>query len=321
VLRDTVQSGAEDGSREVRDAAMQGLWALHREFAEPAQLEAAIALAKQDPERGFEALNRYVHTHPCAWDAQVHLASVALTRQRFDLTTKYLASVRWLFPDDANQHFVYGQALASSGKLETAITVFEYAAKLAPDDPDIQRWITFSKEKLVTEQESGLRTLSVKVAHHVARSLLVLVGMIRSGRVHPSSLVLHKLPGDVSLVVAIQAVAQQEQRRFGENDSQITSVELDLRGVSERTALLDYAGEPVSPDSTVGDLSDPGVIIALAYETMRRDAAGLPVDPTREEGRRMLLEVVSQDHELATKLARHLDSPDATLKARLDLEA
>ena len=43
--------------------------------------------------RHVEAVSRYVHTHPCAWDAQVLLASMALGRQSFELTVKLLA---WL---------------------------------------------------------------------------------------------------------------------------------------------------------------------------------------------------------------------------------
>ena len=80
VMREVARPDSADSARGVRDTALEGLWALHQEFTEPAQLEAAVALCRQDPERGFEQLSRYVHTHPCAWDAQAHLASLALAR-------------------------------------------------------------------------------------------------------------------------------------------------------------------------------------------------------------------------------------------------
>src|SRR5262249_42890277 len=154
-------------------------------------LDAALALVKHDPDRGFDAVSRYVQTHPCSWDAQAHLASLALTRQKFDMTAKLLASVRWLFPGDANPHFVYGQALASKCKPEAALAALEHAAALAPNDADIAKWLRFANQKLASEQESGLRTPTVDLAQHVARSLLVLLGMVRDGRVYPASLVLH----------------------------------------------------------------------------------------------------------------------------------
>jgi tetratricopeptide (TPR) repeat protein len=322
VLRETTKPDSPDPSPQVREEAMKELWSLHQEYADDRMLETAIALSRQDADKGLEALSRYVHTHPCAWDAQAHLASVALTRQKFDLTIKLLSSVRWLFPDDPNPHFVYGQALASKGNLDAALRTLEYSARLAPNDAEIQKWLGFTRQRLTSEQEAGLSANSVNVAHHVARSLLVLVAMVRHKRVHPASLVLHKLPGDVSLAFAIQAIAQQEQRRFGETDSQITSFELDLRGVTERAALMDYAGEPISPELTVGDLADPGIIVAVLYDSVRRDDMGRPIfDPSPTACHAALLEIASADHELTNKIERHLASHDATLKARLDLIA
>ena len=89
VLRELVrEASTTEASHEVAAAAMEGLWGLHREYADPRELEAALDLVNQDVDRGFEALSRYVHTHPCAWDAQAHLASIALSRQKFELTSK-----------------------------------------------------------------------------------------------------------------------------------------------------------------------------------------------------------------------------------------
>jgi tetratricopeptide (TPR) repeat protein len=308
-----------ESSREVRDAAMEGLWSLHREYTNARKLDAALALAKQDPERGFEALSRYVHTHPCSWDAQAHLASLALTRQRFDLTIKLLQQVRWLFPDDPNPHFVYGQALASSGKVDAALAALEHASSLAPSDADIQKWLIFAQKKMTVEQQASVRTPSVSVAHHVARSLLVLLGIVRYGRVYPAAMVLHKLPGDVSLAFVLQSIAQQEQRRFGGPDS-ANNGEIDLRAVAERAQLMDYEGEVLSSDATVGDVPDPGVIVAILYENVHRDDFGRPrLEPMPIECRATLLGITRQDSELAAKLERHLQSPDASLKQRLDL--
>ena len=320
VLRELARPDTPDPSREVREAAMEGLWTLHREFANPRKLEAAVALAKQDPEVGFEALSRYVHTHPCAWDAQTHLTTLALTRERFDLTAKLLAQVRWLFPDDPNPHFVYGQALASKGEVEAALRPLEYAVQLAPDDADIQKWLTFAKKKIAKEQTAGIQTPSVVVAHHVARSLLVVLGIVRYGRVYPTAMVLHKLPGDVSLAFVLSAIASQEQRRFGSGAPESTESEPDLRGISDRTILTDYAGESLSAEQTVGDIADPGVIVAVLYEGVRRDDLGRPVfEPPPDECRATLMRVAGQDSELAAKLDRHLKSGDATLKARLEI--
>jgi tetratricopeptide (TPR) repeat protein len=320
VLRELARPDTPDPSREVREAAMEGLWALHKEFANLRKLEAAVALAKQDPDRGFEALSRYVHTHPCAWDAQTHLATLALTRERFDLTTKLLTQVRWLFPDDPNPHFVYGQALASKGDVASALRPLEYAAELAPEDADIQKWLTFVRKKIAKEQTAGIQTPSVNVAHHVARSLLVLLGIARYGRVYPSAMVLHKLPGDVSLAFALQAIATQEQRRFGNTPADGPEVEIDLRTVNDRTTLSSWDDEPLSADQTVGDIPDPGIIVAVLYETVRRDDMGRPVfEPLPEECRSTLRRVAEQDSELHAKLDRHLKSPDATLKARLEI--
>jgi tetratricopeptide (TPR) repeat protein len=306
-------------SREVREAAMEGLWQLHREFANARKLEAALTLSKQDPERGFEALSRYVHTHPCAWDAQAHLASLALTRQRFDLTVKLLHQVRWLFPDDPNPHFVYGQALASKGNIEAALAALEHAVGLSPQDNDIQKWLAFAKKKLNVEQQASLRTPSVSVADHVARSLFLLVGIVRYGRVYPAGQTLHKLPGDVSLAIVMQTVGQLEQRRFGSGSPE-SSREVDLRAVGERTRLCDLDGEAISVEGTVGDVPDPGVVVAIVYDEVHRDDFGRPTfEPTPAKCHATLLGIARQDSELAAKLERHQASPDATLKQRLEL--
>ena len=317
VLRELARPDTREPSREVREAACGGLWALHGEFADAAELDAAVQLSRQDPERGFEAVSRYVHTHPCSWDAQARLASLALARQRFDLTVKLLNQVRWLFADDPNPHFVYGQALASLGKHEAARAALAYAAALGPGDQEIERWLAFVQRKLASEQVASSRAPSVSVAFHVARSLLLLLGIVRDGRLHPSATVLHKLPGDVALAFVLQPIAAQEQRRFGTDDSPRS--EGDLRGMSERCVFRDLAGETLSVDQTVGDVPDPGILVVLLYTTVGRDAAGRPTfEPRPALCRESLLGMVRQDLDMANKLDRHLKSTDASIKARLD---
>lgn len=317
VLRELARPDSEGASREVGEAACEGLWALHREFAEGAELDAAVQLSRQDPERGFEALSRYVHTHPCSWDAQARLASLSLARQRFDLTVKLLAQVRWLFADDPNPHFVYGQALASLGKHEAACAALAHAASLGPGDQEIARWLAFVQRKLASEQVTSSRAPSVSVADHVARSLLLLLGMVRDGKLHPSATVLHKLPGDVALAFVLQSIVAQEHRRFGADDTPRS--EGDLRGVSERCLIKDLAGEALSPEQTVGDVPDPGILVVLLYGAVGRDEAGKPTfEPRPANCREALLGMVRQDLDMAGKLDRHLRSADATIKARLD---
>src|SRR5678816_3398840 len=87
----------------------------------------------------------------------------------------------------------------------------------------------------------------------------------------------------------------------------------DLRAVAARSVLMSYQGEVLSVDQTVGDIADPGVVIVLLYP-------GPPFRPTPLEGFHVLLAAVQHDADLAGKLERHLRSPDASLKARLDLE-
>lgn len=317
VLRELARPDTIDDSREVREAACEGLWALHREFANVAELDAAVLLSRVDAERGFEAVSRYVHTHPCSWDAQARLASLALAGQRFDLTVKLLSQVRWLFAEDPNPHFVYGQALASLGKHEAALRALEYAASLGPADHEIARWLAFVQRKLASEQIQSSRAPSVSVADHVARSLLLLLGIVREGRLHPSATVLHKLPGDVALTFVLQTIAAQEQRRFGTEEAPRS--EGDLRGVSERCLIKDLAGETLSVEQTVGDVPDPGILVALLYPSVGRDHAGHPVfEPRPANCREALLSMVRQDLDMASKLDRHLRSPDASIKARLD---
>ncbi len=303
----------------MRDAATGALWELCGEYRHARKLESALAVAKQDPERGFEMLSRYVHTHPCAWDGQMHLAVVALARQRFDLAVKLLSGVRWLFPDDANPHFVYGQALAMSGPIDAALRALEYAERLAPTDVDIKKWVTFARERVVGDRMPGSgATANISVAHHVARSLLVLIGSVRKGRVVPAALVLHKLPGDVSLLFVLQSISVQEQRRAG-MDSPMTETEVDLRAMGSRCLLTDHAGEALNLEQTVGDVPDPGVIVAVFYES--QEGARPTYDPAPEEARRAVLQIAYQDTEIAGKLHRHLKSSDATLRARLDASA
>ncbi|MBK8258618.1 MAG: hypothetical protein IPK82_38905 [Polyangiaceae bacterium] len=321
VVRECGRGEADGPPREVRQAATASLWELCSEFRNARKLESALAVAKQDSERGFEMLSRYAHTHPCAWDGQMHLAVVALARQRFDLVVKLLAGVRWLFPDDPNPHFVYGQALAMNGPIEAAIRALEYAESLAPTDADIRKWLTFAREKVVGDRMPGSgATAIISVAHHVARSLLVLIGSVRRGGVSASALVLHKLPGDVSLLFVLQSISVQEHRRGG--DAPSVETEVDLRAMGPRCLLCDFAGEPLHLDMTVGDVPDPGVIVAVFYETVERDANGSPVYTPSPEGVRHMVRVASQqDSEIVLKLQRHLKSTDATLRSRLEAAA
>lgn len=321
VLRECGRSEGDAPPREVREAATAALWELCAEFRNARKLESALSVAKQDPERGFELLSRYVHTHPCAWDGQMHLAVVALARQRFDLAVKLLAGVRWLFPDDPNPHFVYGQALAMSGPIDAALRALEYASSLAPGDADIKKWVTFARDKVVGDRMPGSgMTAIISVAHHVARSLLVLVGSVRRGRVTPSALVLHKLPGDVSLLFVLQSISVQELRRAGEPSH--VETEVDLRAMGARCVLTSWAGEPLSLEQTVGDVPDPGVIVAVFHEAAERDGAGRPgQDLPPEDARRAVLAFAQQDTEISLKLQRHLKSPEATLRGRLEAAA
>ena len=322
VLRECGRLDGEAPPREVRDAATAALWELCGEYRHARKLEAALATAKQDPERGFEMLSRYVHTHPCAWDGQMHLAVVALARQRFDLAVKLLGGVRWLFPEDPNPHFVYGQALAMAGPIEAAVRALEYAERLAPGDGDIKKWVTFAREKVVGDRMPGSgATAIISVAHHVARSLLVLIGSVRKGRVVPAALVLHKLPGDVSLLFVLQSISVQEQRRAGLEGTG-AETEVDLRAMGSRCLLTGHAGEPLSLEQTVGDVPDPGVIVAVFYESQEGGAGARPAhEPPPEEARRAVLHVAQQDTEIAAKLHRHLKSSDATLRSRLEASA
>ncbi len=334
VLRELGRPDSGQPPGELRAAARNGLWALHREFTNARKLEAAAALVKQDPERGFEAVSRYVHTHPCAWDAQLLLASVALGRQSFELTVKLLASVRWLYADDPNPHFVYGQALASKGNIDAAVPALEHAAQLAPHDTDIARWLSFAQSKLPSAAAAQDR-MGVNVAHHVARTLLLLVGFVRDGHVHPAALTLHRVPGDVSLTLVVQALAGQERRRFDDGRPPPSATppssgtahvpqddELDLRAAADRVVLLDEHGARLHVEQLVGDVPDPGVVLALLYESVTRDAAGRPVPlPPPGECRQMLAAIARADTEIAAKRERHLASADATLMARLDVSA
>jgi hypothetical protein len=128
---------------------------------------------------------------------------------------------------------------------------------------------------------------------------------------------LNKLPGDVALTFVLQTIAAQEQRRFGADDSPRS--EGDLRGVAERSLIKDLAGETLSVEQTVGDVPDPGILVVLLYPSITRDREGRPVfEPRPASCRETLLGMVRQDLDMAGKLDRHLKSPDASIKARLD---
>jgi len=319
VLRELARPECPAASRELRGAAMDSLWELNREFHDQAELDAAVKLSRSDRERGFDALSRYVQTHPCSWEAQVRLATLALARERFDQAARLLTHTRCLYPDDANPHFVYGQALSSIGKNGPALGVLEYALALSPQDKEIRQWLSFVRRQVETEQKSTLESGSVPVSAHVARTLFLALGVVRRGNVFPSCMVLHKLPGDVSLALVLQHIASHERRRFEEGLGALdVSVEPELRGVEERTELCDYQGEPLGFAQTVGDVPDPGVVLAILYERAVRDEHGHFVrTPPVEEGTARLMHVLGHDSELQGKLGRHLHSGDATLKHRL----
>jgi hypothetical protein len=132
-------------------------------------------------------------------------------------------------------------------------------------------------------------------------------------------MVLHKLPGDISMALLLQSIASQEQRRFSPSRGGAYQT-VDLRGVSERTQLTDHGGERLSPEHTVGDVPDPGIVVALLYPPAARDDLGRPVfQPPADQCRTTLLRIASEDSELHAKIDRHLKSPDATLKARLEI--
>jgi Flp pilus assembly protein TadD len=305
----------------VREEATAGLWALHRQFADPRMLEAALALARQDPARGFEALSRYVHTHPCAWDAQAHLGTLALAARRFDVTARMLGNIRWLFPDDPNPHFVYGQALASQGRAQAAAQVLEYATALSPGDPDIAAWLGYAREQMAGDEPRSRRAKSIQMSHHVARSLLILVGLVRSGRVVPAVLATPKLPGDFPFAFAMHDLGELEKRLAGGASPDAGAGGRGGGAVAGRCALSDYAGAPVRPEGTIGEVSDPGVVVALLYADPGRDAGGRVVlNPPPAQCRSALLQAVQADSEISAKLERHLASPDATIKARLGSE-
>jgi tetratricopeptide (TPR) repeat protein len=317
VLREMERPDSPAASREVKEAATQGLWELHEQYAAPAELQAALALVDSDPEQGFEALSRYVDTHPCAWDAQRKLAALALRTERFELVVKLLRTTRWLFPDDSNAHFTLGQAHASLGRHGLALGALERATALSPDDPDIAHWMDFVKRRLELEQAATAEAPSVQVAEHVARSLLLVLGIVRGGHVYPSAMVLHKLPGDVALAIVLLSISQLERRRFPPPPGE-SSRTPDTRLLTDRTELCDYAGEALGVEQTVGDVPDPGVVFALLYEPSERNAEGkFERAPAAEEGFGLLYRVCRTDSELHAKLDRHLRSPESSLKARL----
>lgn len=317
VLRELArQDEGEAPSEEVREVAVEKLWELYAEFANKKRLEAVLALAAEDPEQGYEALSRFVHTHPCSWDAQLHLSGLALAKERFDVVIKLLAPIRWLFPKDHRPHFMFGQALASKGMNSAAIRVLEHAASLAPNDQDITRWLMFARGGEVDTTASQV-SAAVPVAQVIARSLLVLLGFVREGRVMPAVMLLNKLPGDLSLAFVLHAVAAQEKRRFSENGRFITA-EVDLRAIGRRASLSDFAGEPLDPEQTVGDVPDPGVVVALLFDDAEVQAAGGRLEPSPAQCREALLVAARNDTTLASKLERHLASPDAAQRARLD---
>lgn len=317
VLREMERPDSTAASSEVRAAASEGLWKLHREYADPSELEAAVSLAATDPRRGYEALSRYVDTHPCAWDAHLHLAALALGEERFDLVVKLLRSTRWLFPDDPNPHFLFGQAQASLGRNGVALGALERASQLAPTDPDVARWVDHVKRRIELEQAATAEAPSVEVAEHVARSILLVLGIVQGGHVYPSAMVLHKLPGDVALAIVLTSIGQLERRRFPTPSGEPARTP-DLAALTDRTELCDYTGEALGVEQTVGDVPDPGVVFALLYPPAQPSAEGqFARSPAVEDAFGLLYRVCREDSELHGKLDRHLRSPESSIKARL----
>jgi tetratricopeptide (TPR) repeat protein len=299
-------AGVSPPARAVHQEATLGLWSLHRQFADARALDVALAVAKVDPARGFEALSRYVHTHPCAWDAQAHLGTLALAARRFDVTTKMLGNVRWLFPDDPNPHFVYGQALASQGRAHAAVAALEHAAALSPGDPDIAAWLGYAREQSAGEPRSR-RAKSIHLSHHVARSLLLRAGFVRAGRVSPAALATPKLPGDFPFAFALHEIAELEKQHGGAGV-----------GVAGRCVLSDYSGAGVRAEGTIGEIPDPGVVVVLVYAEPWQDAAGRPFEGmSPAQCRASLLRAAQANSAISAALERHLASEEATIKARL----
>jgi hypothetical protein len=130
----------------------------------------------------------------------------------------------------------------------------------------------------------------------------------------------------------VQALAVQELRRFGAQQAASMDPptsgqpharaedEIDLRAVSERTVLLTESGMPLSVDQLVGDVPDPGVVVALLYDAVPRDAQGRRnFAPPPSQCRETISMVSRADVEMSAKLERHMASPEASLMARLDL--
>jgi tetratricopeptide (TPR) repeat protein len=316
-------------AREIRDQAIEGLWALHRSFAAPAELDEALALVQRDPARGFEALWKYVHAHPCAWDAQAHLGTLALAARRFEVTTRMLGNIRWLFPEDPNPHFVYGQALASQGRAKLAVQALELAAALSPDDADIAAWVSYAREQAILQAREGeppapiipgvpaIRgAKSPHVSHPMARSLLILVGLVKGGRVVPAAFLTPKLPGGFPFAFALHELGEVERRLNAGPGAP------PARGpaprVADRCVLTDYQGNAVRTEGPIGEVPDPGVVVAILYAEPGRDAAGRPLfDPPPAQCRAALIRAVQGDSEVSSRLERHLASDEASVKSRL----
>jgi hypothetical protein len=97
---------------------------------------------------------------------------------------------------------------------------------------------------------------------------------------------------------------------------------VDLRAMGARCILTDWAGEALSLEQTVGDVPDPGIVVAVFYEAVERTGAGrVEYDLQPEDARRAVLAFAQQDTAIALKLQRHLKSPDASLRGRLEAAA
>jgi hypothetical protein len=162
------------------------------------------------------------------------------------------------------------------------------------------------------------------------RDLLLLIGFLRGGTMFPVAVQELHLPADRPVRVLLGTLADQERAIFGgpplpvapppPSDEPASSALGDLDGIRRRAALLDDAGGRLDIEQLAGDVPDPGVLVALLYESVPLDDAGRPApDPPPEACRATLLSMARADTEIAAKLDRHLQSPDAALLSRLDL--
>jgi hypothetical protein len=123
-----------------------------------------------------------------------------------------------------------------------------------------------------------------------------------------------KLPGDFAFTFALHELGDLE-RRLSPGDA-------GGRGpaarVADRCVLTDYVGIKVRAEGTIGEIPDPGVVVAILYAEPGRDAQGRPIfDPPPAQCRAALFRAVQADSEVSSRLERHLASDEASVKSRL----